>query len=432
LLALLPACSGSELAWYGHTPDRAARVELRRDGGGEWLTVGRVASVHYERIALESLTFGPGGRWAVAALGRDSRGRRGWRVVGNAGEGEALAGVAEVQFTAAGRLAYAAKLGTRWTVVVDGRFGIPSEGIVERSIATSPDGRRVAYVAIDGPCQRLIEGRRPGPCRDEIIAVRLGNLPALDAALIAAGSDGGARLVIGEQERGRFRSARSLELDPSGTHWAVIASPSPSRWQVVVDGRPGPAFDEVRDVVWAAGGRELAYTARIARAWFVVHGDQTSRPYLRVEAPLYSPDGGRLAWIGRTASESEAVIDGVTVWRASTEATAVRWSPRGDEIGFVYRRNGGAVLAVGARRFPFDIVVERTLRFSADGKHWAALVGSRSERKLFIAIDGRHRIAFDSTELFGGGLVGEGAPLERIGAWVAAELDRYLEGRTPA
>jgi hypothetical protein len=70
-------------------------------------------------------------------------------------------------------------------------------------------------------------------------------------------------------------------------------------------------------------------------------------------------------------------------------------------------------------------VIDGSLRFSADGRHWAALVGTRSERELFITVDGTSRLPFDAQELFGGGVRGSDVRAF-LGSWVLAELERFL------
>lgn len=432
LFGALAGCAGPELAWYCHTPDRATRVELRHDRTGEWLVIGNHETHRYEVIAADSIAFGPPGHWAFAAIRADRHGLRGWHVVTNEGEEAAWAGIAELQFSQSGRLVYAAQHGRRWRVVLDGRSGPLVDALVENSITFSPDGGRVGYVGVDGACQRIIIDALPGPCEHSVIAVRLANSSSFDAFLQRTGAHDDVRLVVGGEERARFESAKDLTVDPSVHHWAVVASRGgESRWHVAVDGQDGPTFDEIGEVTWAPDGREVAYTARHERAWFVVRGEAISRAYVRVESPVFSADATRLAFIGRTITESEVVLDGKTLWHAPTEATALRFDPQGDELAWVYRGLRGATLAIGGRRYSFDIVVEGTLRFSRDGRHWAALVGDRSERRLFIVVDGERKLPFDTVELFGGGLGSGDAPLRQLGSWVDAELSRYLASRSP-
>ena len=65
--------------------------------------------------------------------------------------------------------------------------------------------------------------------------------------------------------------------------------------------------------------------------------------------------------------------------------------------------------------YALDVAVDRTLRFSRDARHWAALAGSLAERRLFLVVDGRRRMSFDAEEFFGSP---GGDPAARLGAWV--------------
>lgn len=445
LLGLTSGCSGSALIWYGHTPDRARPVELRQAGGLRWLRVGTRSSARYRVVATSSIVFGPNGRWAFAAARADGLGRQRWHVVTRHGEGAAWDGVAELGFSpSAGTLVYAARSRGRWRVVVDGRAQGPWDGIVEGSIAFSPDGARVGYLALRGECVVPVIDGVAGSREHDVVGFVPGAVPSRDAILARPSARDEGELSIGGRERSRFPSPRGLWVEPSSGRWAVIAAGTGAQespgWRLVVDGEPGPRVDDIDHVTWAPGGGEIAYAARTGSDWFVVRERGGARletqatrsePFLHVEAPVFSGAVPRhLAFIGRTRTHSEIVLDGRTVWSAPAEATALAFDPGGERIAWIYRDDSGMIVAVGDDRFRFDVVIEHTLRFTADGRHWAALVGGRKPplpRKLFIVVDGTLEIPFDAAELFGGGL-GARSPEEGLGDWVAAELSRHFQG----
>lgn len=431
LLTALSACSQGELVWYGHTADRAQRVELRSRGRTEWVTIGEHRTADYSAVAAESITFGPHGRWAFAAARGVAR-QRHWYVVSNDGQSAAWDGVADVQFTASGKLVYLTKSVGRWRVVVNGVAGPLSDAIAEDSIDWSPDGARVGYVAVDGHCQAaVIDGVR-GPCMREIVDFAVGDSPAFDVYLARTKPGQGAVLYVGRRRLEELTSPRGLYRDRSGRHWAVVAASGAIRgWQLVVEHGRGPVFDDIGSVVWAPDASEIAYTARAGSEWFVIrHGEKKSKPYRRIQGPIFSEDGRRLAWIGRTRTESEVVVDGRTKWRGPAEATALQFDPRGKRVVWVYGGKSESVVAVDRMRFRYDVVVEDSVCFSENGDHWAALVGSRAQRKLFIVVDGHRTIPFDTAEFFGGAIRDRDTTLE-MREWVEAELSRFLAGQSP-
>ena len=113
--------------------------------------------------------------------------------------------------------------------------------------------------------------------------------------------------------------------------------------------------------------------------------------------------------------------------RAQAAATALRFHASGDRVAWIYRAGRAQVIAVGDRRHTFEVVVDGSMSFSSDGSHWAALVGSRSSRELYIVVDGRQKLAFDADELFGNG-VPSGDIQAFLRRWVSVELERFLKG----
>jgi len=91
----------------------------------------------------------------------------------------------------------------------------------------------------------------------------------------------------------------------------------------------------------------------------------------------------------------------------------------------VYWEGGSVVVAVDEQRYRFEAAVEQTMRFSHDGRRWAMLVGSRTTRQMSVTVDGLVQLPFDAEELFG---APSRDPAARLGAWVSAELERYLAG----
>lgn len=421
-------CSSSSLLWYGHTPDRARRIEVRASGGGEWLSVAGRRSASYDAIALDSIAIGETGSLAFAARRRDASGRARWHAVRDLVEGPAWDGVAALGFGPRGSpFVYAAERRGRWRIVVEDRAGPAFDDLDPSSIAFSPDGSRVGYVAYEGSCARAVVDHDAGGCQGEVLGLALAERADADLVLAASSPDGSdARLLVGGEERARFARARSLHVDDQRLRWAVVASEHGAPgFRLHTGGEPGPSFEEIGEVAWAPGGRSVGYRARRGKTWFVVVGTTCSPGYGEVEPPAFSSDGRRSGFIGRTGDISEVVVDGRVLWRKRRVATALELGPRG-RSAWVYRGARGPMIAVDAEHFRYDVVVERSLRFSRDGRHWAALVGSLPKRKLFIAVDGRTRLPFDSTELFGGG-VRDGDVGAALGRWVAAELERYLQ-----
>jgi hypothetical protein len=101
--------------------------------------------------------------------------------------------------------------------------------------------------------------------------------------------------------------------------------------------------------VWSRDGR-LAYAARRGASWVVVV-DGRELPGGAADGagdPVFSPDGRRLAYLVRRGRASIAVVDG--------------------------------------REHRFDLTLEGSLAFSADGRRWAVIAGELARERMFFAI----------------------------------------------
>jgi hypothetical protein len=423
VLAAVSACAGPELAWYGHTPDRARRVEVRQQGDSQWLAIDGRTSRRYRAIAADDIAFdGDGRRFAFAA--EVALGPERWSVVVDFVEGRPWDGVAGLRFGPAGRrFVYAALDGGRWRMVVDGVPERAYASVNVDSLAFSPDGTRVAYVADDGHCARVVVDATPGECAARIVGFAPGNAPADDVMVLAEAIDGStAHVLVGGRRVLDLPRVRAIAVDPGVRHWAAIAG-SQDGWHLVVDGREEESFDEIDHVVWAPGGDAVAYVARRDHGWHAVTGGRVSPAYAEVEPPVFAATAPRVGYVARDPGRSVVAIGDRIVWESAAPATALTFSDDGARMGWFYRDAGRAVIVVDGERYAFDIAVDRTLRFSRDARHWAALAGSLAERRLFLVVDGMRRMSFDAEEFFGSP---GGDPAARLGAWVSAELALYL------
>jgi hypothetical protein len=386
LLFSVAGCGGSQLAWYGRTPDRARAVEVRQSGDRQWLVVDGHASRAYRFVAAHDLAFDATGR-RVAFAAETSEAPEKWVVVADFVEGRAWDAVAGLRFGPRGtRFAYAALDGERWQWIVDGVPQRPFDEVDPDSVTFSPDGRRVGYVASDGACHRTVIDAALGPCNPRVVALSLADDARRDVRLVADEGDGtDGHLFVGQERVLDVPRALGLEVDTGATRWAVRAQGDRGVF-VVVDGVRGA-------------------------------------PHADVEPPVFSANGAHVGYVAHDGARSVVVVDDRVVDEQDAPITALAFSDDGTHAGWFYRVGAMSGVAVDGHRFPFEVVVERTLHFSRDGRHWAALVGSRTDRRLFITVDGGASLPVDSQEIFD---PGAGDPGTRLSTLVAGELDRYL------
>jgi len=103
-----------------------------------------------------------------------------------------------------------------------------------------------------------------------------------------------------------------LFFSPDGRRLAYAVARG-KQWAMVVDGKPGTAYDELGAPIFSSKGRRIAYTARTGRRWqVVVDGSEADRSFSAIGAgrglrgdptvldPIFSTDGKHLAYVAIT------------------------------------------------------------------------------------------------------------------------------------
>ena len=432
-LAALASCAPS-LLWSRHTDDRSLTLEVRRSGGGVWMDAvprdgggpGPPRLGPFDEIAIDHAVFVEDGRhFAIPA-------RRGhdWFVLHDLAIEPAGQGVGALLFDGRGRhLAYAVEDAGRWRFVVDGRPG-PAVSALGEAMAFSEDGERTGYVAFDdGPagCARVVTGARTGPCWRDVLELAVGCAPEGDAYVATDGA--GKVIVRGGETVGRFEDVADLRAARCGARWAASVRQD-GAWRVLVDGVAQPAATRIDALSFAPGGLHVVYTAE-RDGWRVNVDGRDGERFDGVSPPAVSADGSHVAYVGARGGLRWLVVDGRAT-PAPPSATGLALAPDGARVAFVAGSAAHPTVVCDGVAYPFSLVIEGTLTFSRDGRHWAVLAGDLARRALFVAVDGVPRAPIEARELFGGGL-----PASTAGAaivlrrWVAAELERSLAERRP-
>lgn len=140
--------------------------------------------------------------------------------------------------------------------------------------AFSPDGKRLAYVKIEG----LYSGMSPR-----------------------------YSVVIDQEEGPSFDEAREPVFSPDGKSIAYLARHA-SKWFTVVAGLQGPQFDDVANPVFAPGAGQLAYAAKNGKKWAIVVGKTAGPAFDDVGKPVFSLDGAKFAYRAKVGQKWCVVV----------------------------------------------------------------------------------------------------------------------------
>lgn len=452
------------LLWYGHDPTRATRWELRANEGKTWIESGAVGGTRgqrqgaaYDEVVVAHLVFDEQGRRYAFPARRGDR----WHMIVDGREGGAWDGVTSPRFSAKGQhFIYLAEQAGHWHVVRDGIAGEGHRAIVEGTLTLSSNGARLGYAATDGAggCIRVfVDSRPPSDCYQQVRALFVGDRRELDLSVVEVD---GASAVVRDTRRYVIEGLGPVAFEAREGDWAAVsrvdgkarivdAGIVEKRSLVGTSGVPtvsasdqGPLnptpgtdaapADEIAGLTFTPTG-ELAYAAREADTWrFVLNGRAGPAAYRSIDAVSFSASGKRHGYVARLADGRAAVVIDGRARGAWSSAAGLVFSGDDRRAAWAVRAGGDTAIVCDGGLFPFDVVIESSIGFSADGRHWGAVVGDRRRRQLSIVVDGKHHLPFDSAELFGAAAE-QAADAGGLRRWVTAELDRrnQREGSAP-
>jgi hypothetical protein len=415
VLVLVLAGCGPTLVYSGHTPDRAHRIEVMKQGDAQFVIVDGVRTGGYRGVAVNSLTFSANSAHVAFAARRGDR----WIVATNDRAGEAYDGIGEIVVADDGRVAYAAERAGRWSVVLDGHPGPAFDAILATTLQL--DHHHLVYVARSGHDVHAVIDNVQGAAFDGIGQLVVGDHVAY------AGRRGPRAIAVVDQTEAP-PCAAIAHLTVAGGRVAYAAFDD-TTWRVVVDGEPGPAVAAVHSIVLDA--THVAYLARaegheivvvdgtpIAAAdherslvltsrglsyvestddgeHLIVNG-QSGASYDEVGVPAFA--GDRVAYAARRDRDWFVVIDG-TETRIGSFASAPVFSHDGKHVGFTGRDAHGRFAMIDSRRVRFDLVVDDTFAFARDDRAWSVIAGDLEREQMFFATDRIPGIAIERVPL---------------------------------
>ncbi|MEM9295047.1 MAG: hypothetical protein AAGA57_04520, partial [Planctomycetota bacterium] len=253
----VPAPAGDRVAWWAREVE-SGRWALVVDGA--WVGVGSAVRPAPIRWSADAST------WAVVVDSGSTQ-----HVAHAFGRDETCEEVAGDSLTLSpigGRVAYAARQGERWFVVLDGRPGPGYAEVDAASLRFSPDGSRLIYAA------KSDDG---------------------DWRLHDAG-DGGRSIGT---FAGSQLSGASILVSPTTGRIAALGAMG-GRAVLLVDGEPAWAGDGAAEPVWSPDGERLGVLVHHAGGWRLwVEGrvsDQALHDLLPGSKPWFDLDAG-VAWV---------------------------------------------------------------------------------------------------------------------------------------
>jgi hypothetical protein len=248
-----------------------------------------------------------------------------------------------------------------YDIVKDGTNYVVVDGQVQEEIGynsvVSPDGSRWAYsrgaAYVGDPCYIILDGEVMDLGNDNSVRQKVFSPDGRHFAYVLAPGAGAYsdHVAVVDGVRGEaypFPGIGKITYSHDGERAAYSAKAKDAGFIMVLDGVKGITYDEVRDPLFSPEGGHLAYAARDKDGWFaVLNGDEGKR-YLDIWGLALSSDG-RLAYVARDSREGKdvqlVVIDGQEEnayrydWYGQGIKSGPLFSPDGKHI--VYTANDG-------------------------------------------------------------------------------------------
>ncbi|MBM4354698.1 MAG: hypothetical protein FJ109_13075 [Deltaproteobacteria bacterium] len=287
------------------------------------------------------------------------------------------------------RFAYIGTTADKPRIVVDGKE-TPTIGEPDTPIF-SPDGKKMAYVTrVDSKYAVVADGVQQRPY-SFVTGLSFG----ADGRLAYSARDWEEwTIVVDGQELARFpkrTDSSGSEAWPTpvfgkvGKHLAWVA-PEGEKPLVVVDGKPGKAYDGLgAGPVLSPTDGHAAYVAMDAGKTFVVNGIEEGPPCDEARDLVFSQDGKRFGYFARRGETWSVIIDGV---EEAVKGYPIRllFGPEGHTLLLV-RVGDVEVFLDGKSQGIYTRA--GTAAFSPDGKHWALATGSGA-----VVLDGKEKLGY--------------------------------------
>lgn len=324
----------------------------------------------YRGSSQYNVWISPDGQSVAYLLEHPGSGGSKWSVVHGDSDDPEFDRIGYLRFSPSGNhLAYAAREGKEWLVVLDGQKG------VRRGFSSIGDlwwvrgGSLLVYDGYIGQSWQLVVGDQsssPGGLLNEFVYE--------DGTLGQVQSNDGVATVFVDGKR-VFGCARGTRLIPwwREKQFACIESHN-GKEVLVFNGKTGPAVDRIgypENPSVSRDGKQVIYGAEDGKKQFVVVGDRVI-PFPPCADPAFGPDG-RYAYLACEQRKEFLVVDG-TPWPSFEQVDPPVFSDDGKSIACAAHQNGREFFLVDGRK---------GLEF--DGVNYKLEFASNSERFAYIA-----------------------------------------------
>ncbi len=305
----------------------------------------------------------------------------------------------QIKFSPNGRrVAYVARRGEKFLVVVDGKEGPEYDRLRVGAPNFSPDSRRLAYFAErGGKTIAVIDGVESKPF-DGSSSVAPTFSPDSRRVVYLANHGKGTHIIIDGVETAEPEYVGQPDFSKTGKRMAYVVVRQ-DKWYVVTDGKEGKGYRGLgNNIEFSDDEKHVLYQADTADGQvIVVDGvEMEQRPVIEENSYGFSPDGQHVAFAALDHRDAEYVVVDNKQGKTYQGVNKPAFSPDSKHVAYAAWRAGKVfVVTDGVEGEAFDNVNDN-FRFSPDGKRMVYLA-KRGEAQ-FLVLDG---VATAYDEIFG-------------------------------
>ena len=283
------------------------------------------------------------------------------------------------------------------------------EEIILETIVLSPDGRRLAYIAIVDEKSIMVVDGLEGKSYDAISGAPIFSPNSQRVAYLAVagteqmvvvdGIEGSPYEGIGRHAvctlEGDDQVCSEILFSPDSQHVAFVALDNGAVF-TVVDDLPAETYFSIVGLTYRPDGAKLAFVAG-GFGDRVVVGSEEQPEYENILASsiVFSPDGQRLAYVAEEADQQFVIVDGIEGERYDqVETTSIVFSPDSRRLAYLAVKERGPFAVIdGAAGETYDRIMPGSLQFSLDSGRvaYAAVEGNEE----FVVVDGERGKRYD-------------------------------------
>jgi WD40 repeat protein len=274
--------------------------------------------------------------------------------------------------------------------VVDGNVGDEYDAV--KGITFNSDSKKVAYAARKGGNWHVvIDSQEQGASYDNIESLVFSEDGKKLGFAAKMGNEWCA--VLDGKESKYYKHVALVNISPNGQRWSFLAVIG-TMCHAVIDGKEETGFGRGHLAVFSRDGKHVAYwgSEDSQSSTLVIDGEQIDKRYGKAHTdPVFSNDGNLMAFAVKKDDGCRVIVRDL-VTGSDRELKTYRGiafptiSPNGKRVAFSAQDESGQFLVVdGKEEQRFDKIV-LPIAFSPDNKHFAYTASNNG--KMVVVVDG--------------------------------------------